>query len=370
LSKQLHIVSFDVPLPANYGGVIDVFYKIKALYELGVKIHLHCFYKDRQPQAELFNYCETVNYYPRKRKLNSILSKIPFMVQSRNNEDLIKNLNKDNYPILFEGLHCTHPLLSLNFKNRKIFVRAHNIEHNYYKGLAKSESNLTKKLFYKQESEKLKTFENILTKATYILSISPFEYNYFKSLYKNTFYLPVFHQNREVTKLTTNGNYALYIADLRISDNLKAAHFLIEVFKDLNYPLIIASSFKNKNLKISVSKFKHIKFKQIYTQNEADKLLANAHLNVMLTFQPTGIKLKLINTLFAGRFCLTNSTMVKNTGLESLCLTADNKTDFKKLVETYKKRPFCADNYSNRQALLTEFNPLKNAKKLIDLIWN
>ena len=41
--KHLHIVAFDIPQPANYGGVIDVFYKIKALTNLGVKVHLHCY---------------------------------------------------------------------------------------------------------------------------------------------------------------------------------------------------------------------------------------------------------------------------------------------------------------------------------------
>ena len=30
--KEVHIVSFDVPYPPNYGGVIDVFYKIKTLF--------------------------------------------------------------------------------------------------------------------------------------------------------------------------------------------------------------------------------------------------------------------------------------------------------------------------------------------------
>ena len=41
--QELHIVSFDVPFPPNYGGAVDVFYKIRALHKLGVKIHLHCF---------------------------------------------------------------------------------------------------------------------------------------------------------------------------------------------------------------------------------------------------------------------------------------------------------------------------------------
>ena len=41
--NQLHIVSFDVPYPPNYGGVIDVFYKLKALFDLGIEIYFHTF---------------------------------------------------------------------------------------------------------------------------------------------------------------------------------------------------------------------------------------------------------------------------------------------------------------------------------------
>lgn len=369
MSKHLNIVSFDVPLPANYGGVIDVFYKLKALSELGVKIHLHCFYKDRNPQKELENYCQTVNYYKRQAGLKSFSSKLPFVVKSRNSQKLIDTLKKNNYPILFEGLHCTFPLLDEAFKTRQTLVRAHNIEHVYYKGLANSETNIAKKLFFNQEAKKLKNYEKILVKAGSVLSISPLEHQYLAAHYK-TVYLPVFHQNNNVKTLSQNGNYALYIADLRISDNLRAAHFLIEVFKSLEYPLIIASSFKNNFLNKKIKAIKNISFNRIENQQQADELLANAHLNVMLTFQPTGIKLKLINTLFAGRFCLTNTLMIKDTGLESLCQSADTIDDFKKLVKTYKNKPFTKDLSNKRKKLLEDFLPQKNAQKLSDFIWN
>ena len=48
--KHLHIVCLDVPYPVDYGGVFDLFYKIKALSEAGVKIHLHCFEYGRGQQ--------------------------------------------------------------------------------------------------------------------------------------------------------------------------------------------------------------------------------------------------------------------------------------------------------------------------------
>ena len=41
--KAVNIVSFNIPYPPNYGGVIDVFYKIKALSKEGYEVYLHTF---------------------------------------------------------------------------------------------------------------------------------------------------------------------------------------------------------------------------------------------------------------------------------------------------------------------------------------
>ncbi|MCC6370990.1 MAG: hypothetical protein IT236_08305, partial [Bacteroidia bacterium] len=83
MSHSLNIVSFDIPFPANYGGVIDVYYKIKALNQLGIKIHLHCFNYGRDESEELAKICETVNYYPRKKFYQAIYSNVPYIVGSR-----------------------------------------------------------------------------------------------------------------------------------------------------------------------------------------------------------------------------------------------------------------------------------------------
>ena len=53
MEKFIHVVSFDVPYPANYGGVIDVFHRLKALHKNGYKIILHCFEYGRDKQIEL-----------------------------------------------------------------------------------------------------------------------------------------------------------------------------------------------------------------------------------------------------------------------------------------------------------------------------
>ena len=103
-NKKIHIVSFDIPYPANYGGVIDVFYKLKSLHELGWKIHLHCFMYGRKKASTLAEYCERVTYYPRDISKSKLFLKLPYIVSSRNNKHLLEALLENKDAILFEGL--------------------------------------------------------------------------------------------------------------------------------------------------------------------------------------------------------------------------------------------------------------------------
>ena len=136
--NHLHIIAFDVPYPANYGGVIDVFYRVKALIEAGIKVYLHCFEYGRGEQ-EILKRCHEVKYYQRDTSFVKQLSFTPYIVNSRQSEALVQDLLKDDYPILCEGLHTTAVLNDKRLKSRKIYVRAHNIEHDYYQALADSE---------------------------------------------------------------------------------------------------------------------------------------------------------------------------------------------------------------------------------------
>ena len=64
MNKTLHIVSFANPLPADYGGAIEVYYKLKALNELGIKIIFHVFLYGKQKKDHRLNqYCYQVYYY-------------------------------------------------------------------------------------------------------------------------------------------------------------------------------------------------------------------------------------------------------------------------------------------------------------------
>ncbi len=371
MNKRLHIVSFDVPYPANYGGVIDVFYKIKALSKLGVEIYLHAFNYGKEEQKELNKYCKQVLYYQRNSFFKSFISKTPFIVKSRGNKQLVHNLKEIPEPILFDGLHTTYVLNLDEFKNQKTYVRAHNIEHHFYEGLKKSEKNIFKKIFYRLETSKLKKYEQILKNVDGVFSISPYEQTYFLKKYGNkSHYIPVFHQSEIKTYSAPKGKNILFHGNLLVSENKSAAIFLIEVYKNSSFDLVIASNYKSKRISKKINKHKNIHFTKINSQQELNQLFKNAHINVLPTFQQTGIKLKLLNALHKGRFIIANDYMVKDTGLESLTERANTKEEFLNSSKKLFELEFTEVYMKQRTKVLENFHPKTSAKKMIDKIFN
>jgi hypothetical protein len=367
--KALHIVSFDNPYPANYGGVIDVFYRIKALHEAGVKIHLHAFiYGDRKPNKEIENYCEKVDYYSRKSFAFSLK---PYIVSSRSDKQLLANLLKDEHPILFEALHCCYFLDHPALAKRTKWVRMHNIEHDYYNLLSQSEAIGFKKLYLKIEALLLKPFEAILKHAQVIWAISPKDQTNLTMRYGNRVkLLPAFHANTQFSIKPEYGNFAFYHGKLSVGENHIAALFLVnEVMTHSSSRLIIAGDGAKETLKIAIQKNANIELKEGLTPTEIDALIQHANVNLLPTFQPTGIKLKLINCLFKGKHLLANEEMVKGTGLADAVHIANGGKEMAKELEKLMKAPFEEADLQNRIKIVgSQFDTLKNAQALFDLL--
>lgn len=368
--KHLHIVSFDVPYPANYGGVIDVFYKVKSLAELGIKIHLHCFQYGRPHSKMLAELCQEVHYYPRDVAKSQLFKRLPYIVVSRSSELLLKNLLRDKHPVLFEGLHSTYFLAEEKLHQRKLIVRTHNIEHEYYKNLAKVENNIFKRYYFYNEASKLETYENNLKFAHAIAAISPNDTKYLDEKFGNAFYLPAFHAHTKLHCKTGKGSYAFYHGNLAIGENDVAAMYLVEeVFKKSPVTLLIAGSKPSVELRAAIQRKNNITLISDLTTKQINQVIADAHINVLPTFQPTGIKLKLLSALYNGRFCLVNSPMIENTGMEQLCTISDTPAQMREHLNQLMKNEFTPFDISIRQQVLEEkFSNKINAEKLIDVM--
>ena len=370
--RTLHIVAFDVPFPANYGGVIDIYYKIKAIYEEGIDIKLHVYnYGRKLSKSELSKYCSEINYYSRKIYKNPFMGTLPYIVNSRNSSDLLNNLQKDQAPILFEGLHCTYYLAHPSLQNRVKIVRTHNIEHHYYKHLESSESKYFKKYFFRIEAEKLKKHQEILKHANIIAAISPNDTSYFNKKFGNTIYIPAFHSNNKMVKPDNKGDFVLYHGNLSVPENYNAAKQLIlNVFSKIKTRAIIAGNNPPKELITLCNMHQNVELKYNLSSDEIHQLIENAHINVLYTNQNTGIKLKLLNALYLGRFSIVNSLMVEGSGLEKLCTISNNFQNIIQNINTLTKTDYTENHYTDKKLFLEKnFNNTIGVQKLIKHIY-
>ena len=373
--RCLHIVSFDVPYPPNYGGVIDVYYKLKALHSKGIKITLHIIeYPGREQAPELEEFCEKIYYYPRLLGMGSAISLLPYIVKSRRSGEMIANLLADDCPILFEGLHSCYYIDDERLKHRKLIYRESNIEHQYYFNLFKAERSLGKKVYFLTESLRLLLFQRKLKHASLMLVVSEWDTQYLRSKFpdNDVKYLPSFHTNETVSIEPGTGDYALYHGNIEVPENEAAAAYLInKVFANSPHRLIIAGMNPPKRIVEMVEKYEHISVIANPDEELMFKLIRNAQVNILVTFQATGLKLKLLNTLYNGRHCLVNEAMLSGTGLESLCEIAETPEQLKQKLNELSVTPFHKKDAEARMKILAKaYSNSGNADRLIEAVFN
>lgn len=367
MSKSIHIVALDVPFPLDYGGAIDMFYRLKALHELGYKITLHCFEYGRGKQRELEKYSDNVIYYSRKKSALDWLSKTPFIVKSRSSETLLTNLLKDNSPILFEGIHCTAHLNNSKLKDRVRLVRCHNIEHDYYDSLAKRAKGL-KRLFYSSEAKKLRAYESELSGATALLTIQNKDLNHFKSINTNTVLLPASLPELEIKGDVQTEYFGLFHGNLSVSENEAAATWIIEnvTSKITDFDFKIAGKNPSDAL-IEMCKKNKVQLIANPSDEEMTQLISSAKVHVQYTDQPTGLKLKLLNALLSNGAVVVNSDMVSGSDLDEYCTIADSPKAFIDAISDARKTGQSKSMQERRTAIQSQFNTVKNCKVIEEL---
>jgi len=369
-AKEINIISFNIPYPPDYGGIIDVFYKIKTLHSLGVIIHLHCFEYGRPESKELENFCKSVTYYKRNKRFFYLFNKIPFIVLSRNNNNLFENIENSGLPVIFEGLHTSLYLHKEIKPEIKTMLRAHNVEHFYYKSLAFLEHLLWKKIYYWLESNKLKRYEPVVINSGCIAAISPGDFDYYNKMYGKTILIPAFHPYEKVESHVGTGKYILYQADLSIHENYLIAQIIIKIAPKFSLPLIIAGKNPNPALTRKIIEQNNVQLIANPSLVEMQELITNAHINILPGIQSNGVKLKLLAALYQGRHVVANDAMLKGSGLESLCHKAESDDEIVDKINSLISVPFHNSDILRREELLNQlYNNLVNAKMIINFFW-
>ncbi|MFM8372344.1 MAG: hypothetical protein ACKOCO_08150 [Bacteroidota bacterium] len=224
------------------------------------------------------------------------------------------------------------------------------------------------------ESIKLQRTEPwVVLHADELIAISTNDLAYFREMKANVHYIPPFHANERVESQTGRGDFVLFHGKLSVPDNELAAIWLIEeVFSaDLGIPFVIAGMNPSERLKEVVASHQHIKLVENPDEQEMNHLIARAHINLLVANQSAGVKLKLINALYKGRFCLVNDAMASGSGLAKLCYVRNSAAAIRQTIEALVNAPFEQSRIEERRLVLeAAYSNSENAEKLISLIRN
>lgn len=369
---KIHIVSFDIPYPANYGGAIDVYYKVKNLSEAGCEVYLHCYeYGDRTPQRILDQYCKQVWYYKRQTGLSGVSFTKPYIVSSRNGEELLKNLLRVDAAILFEGVHTTYYLSHPALKDRLKLVRTQNVEQEYYRGLMGKATSLVSKAYFAVEAALLSVYENKMTDADAFLTVSLYDQRFFADKYPGipAYFIPSFHSYNSVAVTPGMGDFCLYHANLGHPENREVLQFLLqEVVPYSNMRFVIAGRNAAPATINRCKELNNCMLKNNPDDAEMHRLIHEAHIHVLPTFQESGIKLKLLSSLFGGRHIVVNKSMLFGTDFSNVCHIAETGKGFAAMINKLATVPFTNEDMDNRKQALFQYTNSVNAQKIIDIL--
>ena len=173
-------------------------------------------------------------------------------------------------------------------------------------------------------------------------------------------FMPCFHTNNQITVKPGSSDFILYHGKLSVIENTQAALFLIRnVFSKLDCRCIIAGMNPPASLLKAAAPYPNIHIEANPSEELMNNLIHNAQIHALITFQATGLKLKLLNSLFAGRHTVVNRLMIAGSGLEPLCHIADTPDEMvlscRKLIYTdmapeliEQRRDFLYPTYSNQ----------------------
>lgn len=361
-NSGLHIslVAFDWPWPPNYGGVIDIYYKIQGLLNAGVKVDLHVISKHPKPKEKsdlLLNPLLKVYQYKRSN-WQALFTSIPYIVSSRKVGLLLKNLLKGPATILFEGIHTTAYVETLKAAGKRVFLRMHNIEKEYYDTLALQSESIGRKLFFNLEAKKLDQFEaNVWKTVDGIFSISEVDVPVVYPFNNRVVAVPPFTEHNQVCAQEGKGKYALIHAGLHVEDNARTALEIATKWNAcvLESKLIVAGKNPPQWLTEAINGFSNVELIPSPSVLEMNQLIQKAQLIILKSNHKAGVKLKLINSLFLGRHVIANQAMVY--GAPTLKKLVHDLVDeqWEMTVKELMQKPFSNQEMIKRKTILKEF---------------
>jgi hypothetical protein len=181
--------------------------------------------------------------------------------------------------------------------------------------------------------------------------------------------LPSFHQFDYVQCKSGKGNYILYHGNLSISENYNAALWLIKnVFSKIMHPIIIAGLNPPQYLIDVIKAYPQISLQQNCSELQMQMLIEDAQIHCLYTEQATGLKLKLLNVLYSGRFVIANKAMLTGTQLNAACSLANSPREYLKQINVLFQKDFTPEEILLRKNLVATMNNSEKVNTLLSVM--
>ncbi len=354
---KILVVCSDFPFPADHGGRVDTWGRIKVLSELGWKIHLVVCGKQRPSEADVntvMAYVEQIKLCDRSSKLADLLHVIPMQAQSRNELRNV-NLEGDYDYVLLEGDYVYPILNNPKIRHENVILRVHNDEAVYFKALARSTKNVLHKLYYHMESGKFAALQKkMLEKVDKYLFISNKEFESFqrKNPSAKSLFLPPPVNEDMFRAGTFQSKHVVFIGSLFMPNNREAIQWYLGhihplMLKEPDYKFIVAGNSRNQSL----SWLEQYDLTNVIlhdTPKSLDDIYNSGYLFVNPMQNGAGVKLKTIEAIQNGLPVISTSIGHEGTGLEDdeHILVADKPEEF------YRRIKLLFDNPQRAKALL------------------
>jgi hypothetical protein len=244
------------------------------------------------------------------------------------------------------------------------------VESQYYRQLYLAERSLLKKIYYLHESNLLRGYEQRIAPKVKILAVSSKDKEHYQQEFGATDIetLPVFLPFRDIESKEGTGCFCLYHGNLSVAENEQVVVWLLKkVFSQMEMPFIISGKNPSARLQRLTEQYPHVCLIPNPSEEEMHDLITKAQVNILPSFNCTGVKLKLLNALYNGRHCIVNKDAVEGTGLEGICHIASGADDVRCYISELFARPFRRDDIEARKKVLEDiYDPKENLEKLMN----
>lgn len=241
LNKNIIIVTSELPFPANSGGKIYTWNRMKLLNKMGYNITLFSLVDiaEKVDYEKLKEVCKEVFVYEKKNKLISaiIYFYYPFTVATRKNNRMKKDINEYIKKNKINLIIADSAIIAVNVKTKSIpiVITQHNIEYVAFKSMSFNAKSIKKKIAYYREYILCRIYEKNLYKNEYIKGytfISEKDMEFFKEKYSNTHNLLVpmgwnDNEEREIS-LDFNSKKIVYTGQMNYEPNVQAVVYFAE----------------------------------------------------------------------------------------------------------------------------------------------